>query len=119
MLGLLLHLLHQPGALDDLREAGIIFDVGGDGELPARLDTLHHDRREAGAGAINGGGEAGRSRAENKQAGRMGSGHRRSRQVGIQRREIGSPPPLAQLICRRIGRLVKPRHSRSSFPRQK
>src|SRR3546814_9571423 len=41
-----LHLLHQPGPLDDVAEAGIIFDIGGDGQLPARLHALHHDRRQ-------------------------------------------------------------------------
>jgi hypothetical protein len=35
MLGLRLHLLHQPRALDRCREARVIFDVGGDGELAA------------------------------------------------------------------------------------
>ena len=32
---LLLHLLHEPGALDDVGKARIILDVGGDGELAA------------------------------------------------------------------------------------
>ena len=75
MLGLLLHLLHQPGALDDVGEAGIILDVGGDGELPAGLDALDDDRRHAGAGGIDGGGEAGRAGAEDEHAGGMGGGH--------------------------------------------
>jgi len=38
--GLLDHLLHQPGTLDDVGEARIVLDVGGDGELAARLDAL-------------------------------------------------------------------------------
>ena len=37
MLGLLLHLLHQPGALDDVGETGIVLDIGGDRQLAARL----------------------------------------------------------------------------------
>ncbi len=42
--GLLFHLLHQPWALDDVGEARIVLDVGGDGELPAGLDALDQDR---------------------------------------------------------------------------
>jgi hypothetical protein len=37
MLGLLLHLLHQPGALDHLGKARIVLHVGRDGELAAGL----------------------------------------------------------------------------------
>src|SRR5262245_37955299 len=44
MLGLLLHLLHQPRALDHLGEARIVLDVGRDGELAARLHAADHDR---------------------------------------------------------------------------
>jgi hypothetical protein len=71
-----LHLLHQPGALDDVRETGIILDVGGDGELAARLHALDDDRSEAGAGRIDGGSEARRARSEDQHAGGMGRGHR-------------------------------------------
>ena len=53
MLGLLLHLLHQPGPLDDVGEARIVLDVGGDGELAARLHALDQDRIEHGARAID------------------------------------------------------------------
>ena len=53
MLGLLLHLLHQPGALDDVGEARIVLDIRGDGELAARLDALHEHRLQAGAGGID------------------------------------------------------------------
>ncbi|CAM5289963.1 hypothetical protein SSCI18S_00268 [Sphingobium scionense] len=76
MFGLGLHLLHQPRPLDHILEARIIFDVGGDGQLAARLHPLHHDRREARARAINGGGQAGRAGAENEHAGGVGGGHR-------------------------------------------
>ena len=77
MLGLLLHLLHQPGALDDLGEAGIILDVGGDGELAAGLDALDDDRRQAGAGGVDGGAEPGRAGAEDDHSGAVGRGHHR------------------------------------------
>ena len=61
MLGLLLHLLHQPGTLDDVRVAGIILDVGGDGELAAGLDALDQHRLEHGARGIDRGGVSGRA----------------------------------------------------------
>ena len=44
MLGLGLHLLHEPGALDDVGKAGIVFDIGGDGQLAAGLQTGDHYR---------------------------------------------------------------------------
>ena len=47
MLGLRLHLLHQPGALDDVGEAGIVLDIGGDGELAARLEAGDHHAARA------------------------------------------------------------------------
>jgi hypothetical protein len=56
MLGLGLHLLHQPGALDRFGEAGIILDFGGDGELAARLQAGDHHRLQHGARSIDGGG---------------------------------------------------------------
>ena len=55
-----LHLLHEPGALDHVGEARIILDVGGDGELPARLDALDQHRLEHGAGRVDRRGVAGR-----------------------------------------------------------
>ena len=65
MLGLRLHLLHQPWALDRFREARIVFDFGRDGELPAGLQAGDHDRREHGARGINRGGCACGSATEN------------------------------------------------------
>ena len=59
MLGLLLHLFHQPGALDDVGKARIVLDVGGDGELAAGLDALDQDRLQHGARGIDRGGVAG------------------------------------------------------------
>ena len=50
---LLRHLLHQPGALDDLGEARIVLDVGGDRQLAAGLQALDDDRRQIGAGGID------------------------------------------------------------------
>ena len=74
MLGLLLHLLHQPGALDDVGEAGIILDVGGDGELAAGLDALDDDRRRP-ARAARWRRSARGARPEHGQPGRNAVGH--------------------------------------------
>jgi hypothetical protein len=54
--GLLLHLLHEPGALDDIGEARIVLDIGGDGELPAGLDALDQHRLQHRAGRVDGSG---------------------------------------------------------------
>src|SRR6202142_1287664 len=69
MLGLLEHLLHQPGTLDDVGEAGIVFHVGGDGELAAGLDALDQDRFQHGTRGIDRGGVAGRTRADDPDLG--------------------------------------------------
>ena len=69
VLGLLLHLLHQPGTLDDVGEARIIFHVGGDGELAAGLHALDQDRFQHGARGIDRGGVARRTRADDHDLG--------------------------------------------------
>src|SRR5690606_3626404 len=43
---------------------GIVLDIGGDGELATRLHTGDHHRFEHGPGGVNGGGVAGRARAD-------------------------------------------------------
>jgi hypothetical protein len=35
------HLLHQPGALDDLGETRIVLDIRGDGHLAAGLQAVY------------------------------------------------------------------------------
>ncbi len=65
MLGLHLHLLHQPGTLDGFGEAGIVLDLGGDGELAAGLNAANQHRLEHRAGGIDGGCAAGRAAAQN------------------------------------------------------
>ena len=71
MLGLLLHLVHQPGALDGVGEAGIILHLGGDGELAAGLDAGDQGRLQHGARGIDRGGAAGRAAAQNDDFGMM------------------------------------------------
>ena len=51
--GLGLHLLHEPGALDDIGEAGVVLDIGGGGHLAAGLDALHQYRMQARAGGVD------------------------------------------------------------------
>ena len=68
MLGLGLHFLHQPRALDDVAEAGVIFDVGRRGQLAAGLDALDDDRRKPGARGVDRGGKAGGTRTEDEEA---------------------------------------------------
>ncbi len=76
MLGLLLHLLHQPGALDDVGEAGIVLDIGGDGELAAGLDALNQDRLQHGAGGIDRSRIARRPGTDDDQLGAVDLAHR-------------------------------------------
>jgi hypothetical protein len=59
VLGLLLHLLHQPRALDDVGEARIVLDVGGGGHLAARHDALDEKRLQHGARGVDACGVAG------------------------------------------------------------
>src|SRR5690606_18049679 len=69
MLGLGLHLLHQPRALDHVAKAGIVFDVGGDRELSARLQALHDDRFHPRARAVDRGGVTRRAGADDEHLG--------------------------------------------------
>ena len=69
MLGLLAHLLDEPGTLDGLGETGIVLDLGGDGELAARLQPLAHDGLEVGARRVYGRGAAGRTRTQDQDLG--------------------------------------------------
>ncbi len=73
--GLGFHLLHQPRALDDVGEPGVVLDVGGDHELAAGLHSGHQDRRQAGTGGIDGGGVAGGAGADDQDFGVMRLAH--------------------------------------------
>ncbi len=66
MLGLGVHLLHQPGALDDLREPRIVLDIGRDRQLPARLQPGDQNRLQIGARGVDRCGIACRPRADNQ-----------------------------------------------------
>ncbi len=62
------HLVHQPRALDDLREAGIVLDVGGDGELAARRQSGEQGRAQQSAGGVDRGSVTGGSRSHDQTA---------------------------------------------------
>ena len=92
MLGLGLHLLHEPGTLDDVAEAGIVFDVGRRGQLPARGDPLDEDRLEPGAGGVDCSRIAGRARTQHRQARRNAvchAPHLGALETPPQRRPVG------------------------------
>ena len=69
MLGLEAHLLHQPGALDDVGEARIVLDVGRDHQLAAGLEAGDQHRLEHGARGVDRGRVAGGSRADDDELG--------------------------------------------------
>src|SRR4051812_23675157 len=75
MCRLLLHLLHQPGALDHIGKARVVFDVGGDGELPARLDALDQNRLQHRPRGIDRGSVARRAGTDNDNFGVNGGSH--------------------------------------------
>ena len=77
MLGLPLHLLHQPWALDNLGEAWVIFDIGCDRQLPARLQPGDEQRFEVGARRIDRRGIPGRTGAYDQDFAVVTFGHRR------------------------------------------
>ena len=99
MLRLLLHLLHQPGALDDVGEARIVFDIRRDGQLAARLHAHHHARRQAGPRRVDRRRVAGRAGANDEHLVAMRLGHVSSsrRWVGCFGRSLGRP-----LTCREV-----------------
>ena len=74
--GLLLHLLHQPRALDHVGKARIVLHVGGDGELAAGLDALDQNRFEHRARGVDRGGVAGRAGTDDDDLGVDGGRHR-------------------------------------------
>ena len=73
LLGLLLHGLHQLGALDAVGEAGEVLDLGRVHQRPTGRDgTGDHERRQAGAGRVDGGRVAGRSGAHDDHVAGLG-----------------------------------------------
>ncbi len=63
-LGLGLELLHQLGPLDPVGEAGVVLDLGGDGQLAARLLALEQEVGDVGAAEVQAGGVAGGAGAD-------------------------------------------------------
>jgi len=93
MLGLGLHLVHQPRALDDIAEARVVFGGGCGGQLAAGLDSLDDNRVKAGAGGINSGGIAGGAGAKDDQAAGNDVAHRRQL---VTTRQSGNGPEKAK-----------------------
>ena len=75
VLGLGAHLLHQPRALDHVREAGIVLDIGGDGQLAAGLQAGDDDGAQHGARGVDGGGPAGGAGPDDGDTDGSGSAH--------------------------------------------
>ena len=83
MPGLLRHLLHQPRALDRFGEAGVVLDLGRDGELAAGLHSLDEKGRQTGAGGIDRRGVAGRPAAQDQHTAMDGLRHERCSNRGL------------------------------------
>ena len=68
MFGLQAHLLHEPGSLNRLGEAGIVFDIGGDHELAALFEAGDEHRLEQRARGVDRRRIAGRAGADDDDA---------------------------------------------------
>ncbi len=88
---LLFHLLHQPRSLDDVGEAWIVLDIGGDGELSARLDALDQHWLKHRARGVNSGSVAGGAGPDDDDLGVVGGGL-----------------ACRGLVCRRHGSILTP-----------
>ncbi len=76
MLGLRAHLIHEPRPLNRFGEAGVVFDVGGDHQLAARLVAREQERLHHGARGIDRRRIAGRPGTDDHEA--LAPGMRRS-----------------------------------------
>ncbi len=72
---LFLHLVHQPGALDHILVTGIIFDIRGDHQLSAGLQSRNQHGFQIGARGIDCGRVSGRSGTDDQDFGVMLLGH--------------------------------------------
>src|SRR5690606_17531904 len=66
-LSLLAHVVHELGAEDPVREAGVVLHLGGGHERAAVLHTLEDERTQLGAGGVQGRGVTGRPGADDDQ----------------------------------------------------
>jgi hypothetical protein len=69
MFGLRLHLLHEPGPLDDIGKAWIVFHIGGDGQLAAGLQAGDENRFQHRAGGVDRGGVTSRAGPDDENLG--------------------------------------------------
>ena len=124
-LRLLAELLHQLRTLDALGEAGVVLDVGGDHQLPHRHVARDHERLEVGPSGVDGGGEAGRPGADDRDlaAGGIGTfvahvvGRSRTRGDGGGHLGISLPPGRRAGVAPRCG--FRARHRRWPPPRSR
>src|SRR5579859_6594892 len=64
--GLVPEELHELGTLDPARETGVVLDIAGDHQLAERRVAGDDERREVGAGCVQGGGQPGGSGADDE-----------------------------------------------------
>ena len=70
------HLLHQPRSLHRLGEPGIVLHLGGDGQLPPRLQSGHQHRLERSTRRIDRRRVAGGAGSDDQDTGMMSDVHR-------------------------------------------
>ena len=103
MLGLGPHLIHQPGALHGLGEAGVVLDIGGDGQLPARLQAGHQHGTQPGARGVDRGRVAGGAGTDDEKLGLVRGGHGRIRWLAGSWRTYSGALAMRQAFCRHMG----------------
>ena len=100
-LRLVAELLHQLRTLDALREARVVLDVGGDHQLPHRHVARDHERLKVGSGGIDGGCEAGRPGADDRDLPAGGIGTFVAHGVGRSRTR-GTVAVISESVYRRV-----------------
>ena len=102
------HPLHQRRSHEAVRVAGPVVDLGRRHQLATDLQTRDQERLAVGAGGVDGGGVAGRSRTENDELRMAWRGHGRRRapeRTGstggcAQRRGFAGAPLIVAVACR-------------------
>src|ERR1043165_7940114 len=124
-LGLLAHEVHELRPEDSFGEAGVVFNVRGDGELPARLQSFEDERSEVGAGEVDRGGASGRAGADDDHAvigdAVHGGAHCIARRHGVRvsgstgNRRGWCARPTRRRTIRRLRREARPRPDCTSY----
>mgnify|MGYP006268516717 CR=1 FL=1 len=82
-LGLFPHPFDELRPLDPVGEPGEVLDIGGEGELPARLPALQDEGRQVGPGGVDGGGGPRAAGAEDDHVANHGWNSSRSGRVPV------------------------------------